>query len=157
MSMKERERKSVFELVKEGVLNLREASGRLRISYRQCRRSYKRYGREGDGGLVHRRRGKPSNRGRPLPFKRAVLQRYRERYEGFGPTLAAEKLVEDGCKIDHETLRRWLIEAGQWNRRRKRGKHRNYRERKANFGGLVQMDGSHHGWFGPQEPRGRVS
>lgn len=153
MSAKERERKSVFGLVKEGVLNLKEAASRLGLSYRQTRRSYGRYCREGDAGLVHARRGKPSNRGKPVVFRQDVLRRYGDRYEGFGPTLAAEKLAQDGYRVDHETLRRWLMKDGQWSRRRKRGKHRSQRERKGHFGELVQLDGSHHDWFGADEPK----
>jgi len=65
----------------------------------------------------------------------------------FGPTLAAEKLTLDGLEVDHETLRGWLIKAGLWQRRRKRKRHRSWRERRAHFGELVQLDGSHHQWF----------
>ena len=36
---------------------------------------------------------------------------------------------------------------GLWKRQRKRAKHRQQRERKAHFGELIQMDGSHHKWF----------
>jgi len=54
--------------------------------------------------------------------------------------------------IDHETLRRWLIADGQWQRRRKRGRHRQRRPPKEHFGELVQLDGSHHAWFGPEHP-----
>jgi hypothetical protein len=82
-----------------------------------------------------------------------VLERYRESYEEFGPTLAAEKLADDGYELDHETLRRWLIADGQWRRHRKRGKHRSRRPRKEHFGELVQMDGSHHEWFGTGQRR----
>jgi len=49
--------------------------------------------------------------------------------------------------VDHETLRGWLIKAGLWQRRRKRKRHRSWRERRAHFGELVQLDGSHHQWF----------
>jgi len=129
MSAKERRRKVEFEGVREG-----------------------RFGAQGDGGLVHRSRGRPSNRGKPHEFKAAVLARYSERYEGFGPTLAAEKLLADGYELDHETLRRWLVaEGGQWQWQRKGVKHRQRRERRAHFGELVQMDGSHHEWFGQGE------
>jgi len=31
--------------------------------------------------------------------------------------------------------------------------HRSRRERKAHFGELAQMDGSHHAWFGPERPK----
>ncbi|GAB4340768.1 MAG: hypothetical protein Kow0099_16990 [Candidatus Abyssubacteria bacterium] len=99
MSEKERRRKVEFERVKEGRQTIKGASLRLGLSYRQCRRSYKRFCEEGDAGLVHRRRGQRSNRAKPEAFREAVLERCRERYEGFGPTLAAEKLAEEGYQL----------------------------------------------------------
>jgi hypothetical protein len=75
--------------------------------------------------------------------------------ERFGPTLAAEHLAEeDGMVIDHETLRRWMLAEGLWNRQRRRKKHCQRRERKAHFGELVQLDGSFHDWFEGRGPRG---
>ena len=148
MSEKERRRKTVFEDVAAGRRTLVKAGEALCLSYRQCLRSYHRFAHEGDAGLVHRSRGRTSNRAKPLEFREKVLERYRERYEDFGPTLAAEKLSEDGYELHHETLRRWLLAAGSWKRARKRGKHRQRRERRTHFGELVQFDGSHHEWFG---------
>jgi len=153
MSKKERERKVEMAGVAEGKMTIREASDRLGLSYRQCRRVWKRYSEEGDAGLVHRGRGRRSPHAKPLEFREAVLARYTERYGGFGPTLASEKLAEeDGYRVHPETLRRWLIAEGMWKRKRKRGKHRQRRERRARFGELVQMDGSHHAWFGAGGP-----
>ena len=83
----------------------------LGLSYRHIRRSYRRFVREGDAGLVHRSRGRPSNRARPAAFRAKVLARYKARYRGFGATLAAEKLAKEGLDVDHETLRRWLLAA----------------------------------------------
>ena len=154
MSQKERSRLVVMSRVREKTMTIREASEMMGISYRQCRRIYKRYGKEGDKGLIHRNRGRPSNRRKAPGVKEIVLALYREQYWDFGPTLAAEKLVErDGYGVDHETLRRWLLAAGLWKRQRNRPKHRQWRERKAHFGELVQMDGSHHGWFNGQEDK----
>jgi len=150
MSVKERRRKVEFEGVREGRLTLKEAATKLGISYRQCRRSYRRFCKEGDAGLIHRRRGQCSNRAKPEGFKREVLKRYRERYEGFGPVLAMEKLGDDGFPVARETLRIWLLEEGLWQPRRKRAQHRQRRDRKEHFGELVQMDGSHHKWFGEE-------
>jgi hypothetical protein len=77
-----------------------------------------------------------------------VIRLYRAQYKDFGPTLASEKLLErDRIEISDETLRRWLIEAGDWKKSRKRGRHRQWRERKHHAGEMVQMDGSHHAWF----------
>lgn len=148
MSFKELGRKTLFEEVKAGRMALVEAARRLGLSYRQTCRSYRRFAADGDAGLVHRSRGRPSNRALAAKLRSKVLARYAERYEGFGPTLAAEKLAQDGLVVDHETLRRWLLQEGLFQRRRKGVVHRERRERKAHFGELVQMDGSIHEWFG---------
>jgi transposase len=154
MSQKERSRLVVMSRVKEKTMTMREASEMMGVSYRQVRRIYQRYMQEGDKGLIHRNRGRPSNRRKAPEVKEIVLALYGEQYWDFGPTLAAEKLVErDGYEVDHETLRRWLLAAGLWKRQRKRPKHRQWRERKAHFGELVQMDGSHHRWFDGQEDK----
>jgi hypothetical protein len=62
-----------------------------------------------------------------------------------------EKLAEEGYELGCETLRRWLIEEGLYQPRRKRARHRTQRDRKAHCGELVQMDGSHHEWFGGEQ------
>jgi hypothetical protein len=147
MSRKELERKTLLEQVQQGHKSLRALVGPLRLCYRQCRRIYQRFLQQGDAGLGHRSRGRASNRRTDPERREALLKRYRDRYEGFGPTFAAEKLAEDGFAIDHETLRRWLIQESLWQRQRRRGRHRSRRERRAHFGELVQLDGSHHQWW----------
>jgi hypothetical protein len=66
---------------------------------------------------------------------------YARDYGDFGPTLASEKLCEQGMEVARETLRRWLIQDGLWKPRRKREKHRSRRLRRMCFGELVQADG----------------
>jgi transposase len=154
MSQRERSRLVMMSRVREKAMTIKESSEVMGVSYRQGRRIHKRYTEEGDKGLIHRNRGQPSNRSKPPEVKEAVIALYRERYWDFGPTLVSEKLLErDGYQIDHETVRRWLSAAGLWERQRKRPKHRKQRERKAHFGELVQIDGSHHSWFEVQEEK----
>lgn len=153
MSAQERERLKLFEKVRRGEMSVKEAAESGGLSYRQTRRLYKRYRAGGDRGLVHQGRGRPSNRALSAEFKATVLARYQERYPDFGPTLATEKLALDGHVLDHETLRGWLIKAGLWQKRRKRSRHRSWRERRAHFGELVQLDGSHHKWFEERAPK----
>ena len=105
MSLKELRRKTMLEGVKDGRLTLAEAARGLELSYRQTLRSWRRFQEKGDAGLVHRRRGQPSNRAKPPEFRQAVLKRYQERYEGFGPTLAAEKLAAEGYRLFRQTNR----------------------------------------------------
>jgi transposase len=148
MSKKERQRLLVLSRVRDQGMTLRQASQVLDISYRQIKRTYKRFVEEGEAGLIHKNRGKISGRGFDPIFKQAVLDLCKGKYAGFGPTLAAEKLIEyDDLVLDHETLRRWLIADGVWQRRRRRSTYRARRTPRSHFGELVQMDGSHHQWF----------
>lgn len=153
MSQKERVRLVVMQQVKQDELTLAEACEVLGLSYRQTKRVWRRYRLDGDKGLVHRLRGQPGKRAKPLALKQRILARYQERYPDFGPTLAAEYLAEEGLAVDHETLRRWRLAQGHPRLRRRRQRHRAWRERKPCFGAMVQLDGSHHDWFEGRAPR----
>jgi transposase-like protein len=130
------------------MLKLRTAAEMMRVSYRQAKRIWRRYRQDGDVGLVHRGRGRCSNRMRPAAERERAVALYAKKYPGFGPLLASEHLEEDhGIEVDHETLRRWLVSAGLWESRRRRESHRAARERRPRRGDLVQIDGSEHDWF----------
>lgn len=146
MSEKERLRKAIMEMVKRGQLRLGQAAKQCGISVRQAKRVYRAYKEHGDAGLVHQARGQISNRRHP--HRNKIITLYKEKYEGFGPTLAAEKLKEeDNFSVDHDTLRGWLLEGKLWHKQRKRSPYRRQRECKAQFGELVQIDGSIHDWL----------
>ena len=108
MSGKERRRLVLMAAVKEGSLSVAEPGRVMGVSYRQAKRIWQRFRKRGDAGLVHRRRGQRGPRAKTAEFRGRVLARVQERYDDFGPTLAAEKLAEEGLAIDHETLRRWM-------------------------------------------------
>jgi hypothetical protein len=155
MSQKERTRLGMMQEIKADKITLVATSKVLGLGYRQMKRIWRRYQDGGDRGLVHRGRGRASNRAKPGKLRKQVLERYEQRYAGFGPTLACEHLkADDGLEVDHETLRRWLLVQGSWTVQRRRQNHRQWRERKPCFGQLVQMDGSHHDWF--EGRRGRA-
>ena len=148
MKQKELKQLHVIHKVLEGSLTRRQAAEVVSLSERQIRRIVKRIRAEGDKGIQHRSRGKESNRRLPKKLVAKVVQLYQEKYQGFGPTLTAEKLLElDGIEVSKETVRMWLIEAGQWKKGRKRRVYRQWRPRKGHSGEMVQMDGSHHDWF----------
>lgn len=153
MSQKERVRLVVMEQVKQDELTVAEAGEVLGLSYRQTKRVWRRYRVDGDQGLVHRSRGQPGKRAKPAKLKARVLARYEERYPDFGPTLAAEYLAEEGLVVDHETLRRWRLAQGKPRLRRRRQRHRQWRQRKPCFGAMLQLDGSQHDWFEGRGPR----
>lgn len=153
MSKKERERLTVLERVKALEITDEEAGTILGMSRRQLYRIKKRFTAEGDQGLVHRLRGRCSNRGYSVSDKREVLGLYRERYSDYGPTLFGEMLSEHHQRdVSAETLRQWLIAEGLWERQRKHRRHRRKRPRRAAIGELVQFDGSVHDWFEGRGP-----
>jgi hypothetical protein len=148
MSRKERDRLRIMKPLSEGRLTQVAAGGLLGLSVRQVRRILERYRTGGDAGLVHRARGRPSNRRVPEATARRALALVEAQYRDFGPTLAAEKLWQrDGIAVSREWLRRRMIEAGLWRPRRRRVRHHVWRQRRASFGELVQMDASEHAWL----------
>jgi transposase len=153
MSIGEVRRLKAVQSVIDRHVTQKAAGSMLGLSERQVRRLVKVVREQGDKGVIHKLRGHPSNRRSPEEVKVRVLSLYQERYPDFGPTLATEKLFErEGIKISDETLRRWLIEAGFWKKRRKRSSFRRWRQRKECFGEMVQMDGSHHDWLEGRGP-----
>jgi len=153
MSIREVKRLKVIQEAIERHITQRVAASLIGLSERQTRRLVRAVREEGERGVIHRLRGRFSNRKTPAEVKAKVLILYRGRYTGFGPTLTSEKLGElDGIKLSDETLRKWLMEAGLWQRRRKRSRHRRWRQRKECFGEMVQLDGSHHDWLEGRGP-----
>ena len=148
MSQPERERLKVLQQMEQGHWTQMEGAQRLRLSSRQVRRIQRRVAAEGDGGVIHRLRGRPSNRKIPEKVQTRVLAEVRRRYADFGPTLAAEHLAAEGMEVSRETLRRWMSAAGLWRSRRRRLRAIHvWRERRAAFGELVMMDSSPFRWL----------
>jgi transposase len=155
MRVKELRRVHVIRHAMEKKLTQEQAGALVGLTARHVRRLIQRVRQEGDRGLVHRGRGKPSNRRLAAPLKATVLKVYEQRYGDFGPTLAAEKLAErHGITLSDETLRLWLRERGIDHFTRRKRPHRAWRARKPHVGELVQLDGSHHDWLEGRGPHG---
>jgi len=148
MSKKEVERLTILKQVDAKNLSVAEASELMGISERQTYRILKRIREEGTKGIIHRLRGRKSNRGYPVELKRKIITLYRQGYSDYGPTLYSEKLIENHkISVDHETIRRWLRENAITTSIRRKRPHRKKRERRSCYGELLQFDGSYHDWF----------
>lgn len=154
MTKEDLKRLKVIEQVLDKGLRQKNAAEVLELSVRQIKRIVKRIRKEGVEGIIHRLRGRASNRKHPKTLKQKVLQFCTDKYQGFGPTLAQEKLEEiNKIKINRETLRQWMLEEGLWLSQRKVSQHRQWRERKECFGEMIQIDGSHHDWLEGRGPK----
>ena len=111
----------VIEQVIEKKIKQKKAGKLLDLSVRQIIRLVKKVRREGAKGIIHQLRGKESNRKHEEKFREKVLELCRKKYEGFGPTLAQEKLEEiQKLYVNRETLRQWMIKEGLWELSKKR-------------------------------------
>ena len=153
LSQEERDRLQVLRELERGRLKQVAAAQRMKLSDRQVRRLLQRLREEGDRAVIHRLRGRPSNRKFAVCFQQKVLARVGQRYADFGPTLAAEHLAQEGFALSHETLRKWMTQAAFWRPRRQRVKKIHvWRERRASFGELVMQDSSPFRWLEDRAP-----
>jgi predicted HTH domain antitoxin len=94
MSQKELHRLEVIQKIRDERLSVVQAAELLSLSRSQVHRLLQAYDRDGQAGLVSKKRLRPSKRRHSEEFRNAALDLIRERYPDFGPTLAAEKLAE---------------------------------------------------------------
>lgn len=148
MSIKELNRLKIIEKVITRDITQMKAAEVLGITDRHVRRVVKRVKEEGPSGMAHRNRGRVSPHKMAKDLEDRIAQLIEERYPDFGPTFASEKLWErEGIGVGREKLRQIMIQRGLWHVRRKKRKAHQWRERKAYYGEMVQMDGSGHDWL----------
>ena len=121
----------------------------LGLSVRQIKRLLRTYRQKGAAGLVSKHGGRKANNRLSEEVTKQALNLLKTKYQGFGPRLAHEKLVEkEKLKLSDESVRKLMIEEGIWKayKAKKTAVHQ-LRERRACFGELIQIDGSPHDWF----------
>ena len=154
MSQKEVSRYDIIKKAIEKKLKDTEASEILHLTTRHIRRIKERVKKEGMKGLVHKNRGKPSNRKITEEEEEKIKKILKEKYPDFTPAFAREKLEEKhDIRHDRKTVKRLMVEEGLVKQKKKKQEvHRAWRQRRSSYGELVQYDGSYEDWF---EGRGR--
>lgn len=148
MNSKEVYRIKIMSQAEDKKLSIEEAAEQMEVSQRQAYRIKKLFEEEGPKAIIHKLRGKKSNRGYPEKLKSEVIKLYRSQYSDYGPTLFTEMLTKHhNISISDETARKWLRENAITTSMRKKRPHRKKRQRRSCFGELLQFDGSIHDWF----------
>lgn len=149
LTMREQQRSEVVSRWLAGILTTPEAVALLGCSERTARRLRAAMVAEGAAGLVHGNRGRASPRRLPGPVRARILELARTTYRGDNDSHLAEALAEDeGISIARSSLRRLLRAEGLPSPRKRRPpRYRSRRERMAQAGLLVQVDGSRHDWL----------
>jgi len=154
LSAKEQQRSEVVSRWLAGFVTTTESVALLGCSERTAWRLRAAMLADGAAGLAHGNRGRASPRRLPEPVRARICELARTTYRGYNDTHLAEALAEDeGIAISRPALRRLLRGAGIASPRVRRGpRYRSRRERMAQAGLLVQVDGSRHDWLEGRGP-----
>src|SRR4051795_9810314 len=127
MTQADRDRLVTLKKAKKKLITQREAAEELGLSVRHVKRLIHALKKHGDKAVVHRLRGKPSNRKIEEKIEQeAVKILSAPVYNGFGPTLASEYLSkEHGIDASKETVRQWMKRARLWRGKKAKGKEVN--------------------------------
>jgi transposase-like protein len=150
LTAKEQERYDTIRACIDGDYTNKEAADRLGLTVRQIQKIKHEVRVHGAHGVRHGHKGsEPSNKtSRKIAshIKNFLAQK---KHLDFGPTFAQEQLGKNGIMLSVETVRTIMIQNDLWKAHARRGPqvHREWRERAAQYGMLVQFDGSYHDWF----------
>jgi len=154
MTEKELSRYEIIKRLLNKEINGTDVAKQIGVSGRQVRSIKARVIKEGAKGVIHANRSKKGNRCMSEEKIKEIEIIIKKNYRDFGPTFAAEKLLENHqITISKEKLRKLMTAWGLWKpKQRKRVKDKHlWRARKDNFGEMEQFDGSYHHWFGKEE------
>jgi transposase len=142
-----------YDIIKDLInkkINGTQASIKLNLSIRQTKRLKVRVKKYGIEGVIHKSRGKESNRKICNKLVEKILKITKENYLDFSSQLTYEKLLEiHNISLSYSTVRRIRINNGlnTVKDRKKNKKHFKKRERKEYYGEMQQFDGSYHDWL----------
>src|SRR2546427_11103827 len=117
MTQRDRDRLKVLHEAEKGHLAQRQAGERLKLSERWVRKLVARLRKEGDGGILHRLRGRASKRKIPEAVRQRAVRLVRREYADFGPALAAGYLAEEHRGEGRKERRRQRSSGGGVGRR----------------------------------------
>lgn len=150
MNIKDLDRNQVIERLCKKEIKTNQAAKMLGISVRQVLRLKKQFRRDGVKGLISKKVGAPSNNKIEQEKKDIVLNFLsHENHKDFSPVLVHEYLLKAYSSfISVTSVRQIMIQNGLWiNKKIKPKKVYRLRQRRAQKGELIQLDGSEHDWF----------
>jgi transposase len=155
LSQKEQTRLRVITEVGAGRWSVEEAARALGLSQRHVRRLRKRLAQEGARAFMHGNRGRPSPHRLGDDVRAKVVEMGAGRYAACNDSHLQELLLRnEGIVLSRASVQRLRRQAGQRPKQRRRPpRHRSHRDRRPQEGVLLQVDGSLHHWFGPDQPQ----
>lgn len=112
---------TMIEMYGEGRATLKEICERFQIHRTTVWRQLKTLRQFGRDGLVHKLKGRPSNRSKPENIRQAVLEAYRAEQSQDATTILTffhNTVKLSAWNVSYTTVRRWLRSAGLVGRER---------------------------------------
>ena len=149
MSQKELQRIKVVENAVEGRLSVVAAAELLQLSDRQVKRLKQNYDDADPNWVHHGNWGRQPANAIPQDTRSQVIELATGRYAGFNDSHLHEKLLQaEGLVLSRPSVQRILRQAGIRSPQKRRSpKYHSRRERRAQEGMLLQVDGSRHDWL----------
>ncbi|MEK7777846.1 MAG: helix-turn-helix domain-containing protein [Chloroflexota bacterium] len=154
LNQREQARVQIMNRVLEGWVRVSEAAEIMGVSERHAWRLLAAYRKEGAAALAHGNRGRSPVQKTSEGLSKKVLELIEGPYQGFNHCHLTDMLAErEGIVLSRSTVRRILTARGMKSPRQRRpSKHRCRRERYAQEGMLLQIDGSRHDWLEGRGP-----
>src|SRR5689334_6556922 len=155
LTPRQQHRLAVLNRLVAGHCTASEAAQLLGLSERTIWRLKAAYERQVAAALVHGNRDRPKSWALPEDLRDRVRTLVAERYADCNDTHITELLArEHEIFLSRPSVRRILRSGGSAAPHPRRApRHRRRRDRYAQEGMLLQIDGSPHQWFGPDQPR----
>ena len=154
MSQKELQRLKVVENAVDGRLSVAEAAELLQLSDRQVKRLKQNYNPRDAAWVHHGNQGRAPSNAIAEDVRELIIELAQGKYAGFNDSHLHEKLLKpEGFVLSLPNVRRILRQAGiRSPQKRRPPKYRSRRERRAQEGMLLQIDGSRHDWLEGRGP-----
>jgi len=140
----------IIEDFRMGKISRKEAALKLGVTERSITRRAKKVREKGAAGIKHGNYGRIPKNKTGDNLRQRMLHLAQNIYPDFNMAHCLEMLATNHeLNVGYTTFRTWCRQSNIGKRKKRRpSKARAYRERMANEGFLLQMDGSHHEWNG---------
>jgi transposase len=153
MGITDARRLGLVEAALRGRITNREGAQRAGLSLRQFKRLRSKVRRLGPAGIVHGNRGRPSARRIPPAVQARIEALLHHPEVRLNDHHIRDLLAEESLRVSADTVRRLRRQRGLPPKHRRRpAQHRRRREREAQRGAMVLIDGSPFRWLGPTQP-----
>jgi len=151
LTPEERERYEIIRSCIERDITNTVASAKLGLAIRHVQRLKRAVEKYGETGVVHGNHSRVPWNATPTDTTKTIVTFLKKKdHRDFGPTFAMEQLAKQKkIALSRETVRTIMTGNNLWKAKKRTGPaiHREWRERRAMYGELVQFDGSYHRWF----------